>query len=92
MVGVSAAMPDAPRAANVLAALLAVLPRTRQSRVGQSQGRALFRCVCDCLLGQALDDERKRVRCFHSGCSYFFLGRRIVKSLRFLDAIEFDYD
>jgi hypothetical protein len=44
------------------------------------------------LIGHAFDDERKRVCCFHSGCIYFFLGRRIVKSLRFLDAIEFYYD
>src|ERR1700722_8894963 len=44
------------------------------------------------LLGHALDDERKRIRCLHSGRVNLFLSRRIMPRLGFLRAIELKQD
>src|ERR1700722_9100397 len=44
------------------------------------------------LVRHALDDERKRVRCLHSGRVDLFLSRRIVPGFCFFRAIELEQD
>src|SRR6202521_1683496 len=39
-----------------------------------------------------MNESESVVFCLHAGCSNFFLRRRPLKSLGFLDAIEFHYD
>ena len=66
--------------------------RLELKKEGRQLRRHFYRSASRKLVCKSFNYEGKRVRLLDPGCINLLLGRRIFKSLCFLDAVECDYD